>query len=826
MRPFRLIPKAVGRWRWVAFVGALVGLAGGAFVLWIGPLPDPMDLRRQAPVPGVRILDRHGRLLYEIAHPHQGRHTWIPLERIPRACIAATLATEDARFYAHPGVDPIAVLRALGTNLRGEQALSGASTIPQQIARSLLLPPGERTARTLRRKAREAILALILSARYGKDQLLEIYLNTVFYGHFAYGIEAAALTYFGKHAAELDPAECALLAGLPQAPGRYDPLTNPQAAEERRQQVLRLMVRHGFLSPTEAQIAAAERLRFASAPFPIHAPHFVMAVREALAARFGGEEMFEAGLVVTTTLDLGWNEAITGILRAYLEEINRPRPDRPGAGARNGAVVVIDPHTGEVLALVGSPDYFDVAIQGAVDGARIPRQPGSALKPFTYALAFDPRSGPLLTPASLLWDLPHTFLTAEGESYQPINYDRRYHGPVSARVALASSLNVPAVAVLEQVGVPRLVELLSRLGVQLPGPPTRYGLALTLGGGEVRLLDLTAAYAALANGGRRVTPILIREARDRWGRLRYMAAPEPGPPVLDPRVAFLITDILKDPDARALGFGSWSPLNLPRPAAVKTGTSSDWRDNWTIGYTPDWVVGVWIGNVDQTPLREVSGVTGAAPIWHAVMELLHRGRPVRDFPIPEGVHRVTVCAISGKQPTPDCPQTREEWFIEGTEPKSPDDLHRRLRIDRRTGGLAGPDTPPGEVEERVFILWPPFAWKWAQENGFPLPPLEAYEGVMEAGTLRWVSPATGVVYRQVAHLPPDAQRLLVELHWIGPGLPERVRVEVDGQPWAEWTRPPYRAWWPLAPGTHRLEAVAELQGGGNIQAPSLQIEVR
>ncbi len=819
---------AIRRWLWRIGAASLLGsgLMAGALALWIGPLPDPADLRQRGPTPGVRILDRHGRLLYEIAHPHQGRHTWIPLRQIPRSCIAATLATEDARFYEHPGVDPFAILRALWTNLRGEGAVSGASTIPQQIARSLLLHPDERTARTLRRKAREAVLALALSRRYGKDELLEIYLNTVFYGHFAYGLEAAALTYFGKHAAELDLAECALLAGLPQSPGRYDPLTQPQAAEERRQQVLRLMVRHGFLSAAEAEAAAAEQLRFAAAPFPIHAPHFVMAVREALVEQFGEEAMFEEGWVVTTTLDLAWNEAITAILRWHLEEINRPRPDHPGAGARNGAVVVLHPQTGEVLAMVGSPDYFDAAIQGAVDGARIPRQPGSALKPFTYALAFDPRNGPLLTPASLLWDLPHTFLTAEGESYQPINYDRRYHGPVSARVALASSLNVPAVAVLEQVGVPRLVGLLDELGVRLPGPPRRYGLALTLGGGEVRLLDLTAAYAALANGGRRVTPHRIREVRDRWGRLRYAAPMEPGPLVLDPRVAFLITDILKDPAARALGFGSWSPLNLPRPAAVKTGTSSDWRDNWTIGYTPDWVVGVWIGNVDQTPLREVSGVTGAAPIWHAVMERLHRGLPARDFPIPEGVHRVTVCALSGKRPTPDCPQTREEWFIVGTEPREPDDLHRRLRIDRRTGGLAGPETPPEAVEERVFVMWPPAAWKWAQENRLPMPPMEAYAGAMGGAVLRWVSPSIGGVYRRVPHLAPEAQRLLVELHWIGPGLPPRVRVEVDGQPWVEWTRPPYRAWWPLAPGAHVFTASAWTEDGRAVPAPPLPIEVR
>jgi len=815
------------RLRRILLVGLLgSGLGAGALALWIGPLPDPRDLSRQAPRPSVRILDRHGRLLYELAPPHQGRHIWLPLHRIPNACIAATLATEDARFYEHPGVDPIAILRALWTNLRGEEAISGASTIPQQIARSLLLSPNERTARTLRRKVREAILALILSQRYGKDELLEIYLNTVFYGHFAYGLEAAAMTYLGKHAAELDPAECALLAGLPQSPSRYDPFTDPEAAEERRRQVLRLMARHGFLSPEEAERAAAERLRFASAPFLIHAPHFVMAVREALVAQFGEERMFEEGLVVTTTLDLGWNEAITEILRAHLEAINRPRPDHPGASARNGAVVVIQPYTGEVLAWVGSPDYFNAAIQGAVDGVRIPRQPGSALKPFTYALAFDPRSGPLLTPASLLWDLPQTFITAEGESYQPINYDRRYHGPVSARVALASSLNVPAVAVLEQVGVPRLVELLDQLGVRLPGPPARYGLALTLGGGEVRLVDLTAAYAALANGGRRITPLLIREVRDRHGRLRYAASPEPGPRILDPRVVFLITDILKDPNARAMGFGSWSPLNLSRPAAVKTGTSSDWRDNWAIGYTPDWVVGVWIGNVDQTPLREISGVTGAAPIWHAVMELLHRDQPVRDFPIPEGVHRVRVCALSGKQPTPDCPQTREEWFIEGTEPKEPDDLYRRLRIDRRTGKLAGPETPPEEVEERVFIMWPPPAWKWAQENGLPLPPVEGQETAGGAGILRWVSPPAGAIYRRIPSFPSEAQRLLVEVHWIGRGVPQVVRVQIDGQPWMEWTEPPYRAWWPLAPGSHTFQAIARLGEGQTAEAPPLHIEVR
>ena len=813
------------RWRWI---GALIGLGAGAwglFTLWIGPLPDPGDLPRRGPAPTVRILDRHGRLLYEFAHPHAGRHAWIPLARIPAACRDAALATEDARFYRHPGVDPLAVLRVLGAALRGESA-GGASTLPQQIARSLLLSPDERTARTLRRKAREAILALELSQRYPKDALLEIYLNTVFYGHFAYGLEAAARTYFGKSAAELDLAECALLAGLPQSPSRYDPLTHPQAAEERRRQVLGLMVRHGFLSPAQAEAAAAERLQFAAVPFPIHAPHFVMAVWEELTARYGEAALFEGGLVVTTTLDLAWNEALEALLRRRLEEINRPGPGRPGAGARNGAIVALDPQTGEILAWVGSPDYFDPAISGAVDGVRIPRQPGSALKPFTYALAFDPQTGPLLTPATILWDLPQTFPTAEGEGYTPLNYDRRFHGPVSARVALASSLNVPAVAVLEQVGVPRLLHLLDALGVRLPGPPTRYGLALTLGGGEVRLLDLTAAYAALANGGRRVTPRLIREIRDRAGRPWDPGPGGPGPEVLDPRVAFLVTDILQDPEARILGFGPWSPLNLSRPAAAKTGTSADWRDNWTIGYTPDLVVGVWVGNVDQRPMQEVSGVTGAAPIWHEAMEDWHRGRPVRGFPIPEGVHRATVCALSGKRPTPDCPHTREEWFIAGTEPQAPDDLYRRLRIDRRTRDLATAETPPEAVEERVFLMWPPAAWKWAQENGLELPPPAAYAGNAPSVGLRWVSPPAGALYRWSPRLPAEAQRVLIELYWSGPGLPRRVEVAVDGERWAGWDRPPYRAWWPLRPGVVRLTAFAETADGRRFEAPPLEIAVR
>ncbi len=814
-----LLLSGMGLWR--LYAALIVGL----------PSPDELYRRRRAP--STRLLDRHGRLLYEIVDPHAGRHTPLTLDQIPLYCRQATIATEDANFYRNPGVDPLGILRAAWINLRGGEVLAGGSTITQQLARNLLLDPQERQQRTLTRKLRETILAWRLARRYGKDEILTLYLNETYYGNFAYGIEAAANVYFGKSAADLDLAECALLAGLPQAPAAYDPLVNPQAARRRQAVVLDLMVRQGYVTPDEARLAKREPLHFAATPFPIEAPHFVMFVREWLEERYGLEAIYRQGLVVTTTLDLDWQWTAEAIVRRHLNRLGSERPD---PNVHNAALVALDPRTGEVLAMVGSPDYFDPRIDGAVNGALALRQPGSAIKPLTYAAAFDPTRPHPLTPASVIPDVRTSFPTREGLPYVPTNYDRRFHGPVSARVALASSYNVPAVRVLQEVGLDRMIGLARELGVTTFTDPTDYGLAITLGGGEVRLLDLTAVYAAFANGGRRVNPIAVLEVADASGRRLYRADLQLGPQVLDPRVAYLITHILSDDQARAPAFGRGSVLRLSRPAAAKTGTTTDWRDNWTLGYTPDLAVGVWVGNADNSPMQNISGITGAGPIWHDFMEAVLQGRPPLSFPEPPGLEWVEVCSLSGMLPSPACPHRRRELFIAGTAPTEVDTWHRLVRVDRRTGEPATPETPPDQVEERVVLILPEELREWARQQGWEvgLPDGGRVGGPSEETRGRWddgaaivlTHPDPGTIYWLSPTLPPEAQQVPVAAR-PGDGVSlVRVTLYADGRPLATFDRPPYRTFWPLTPGEHRFVARGRTADGEVVESRPVTILVR
>ncbi len=825
--------------RWLLLpLGAIVLSISWAvvYVLMGSPSLERLDERRIAP--STLILDRHGRLLYEVIDPQGGKHTPVPLSAIPQACRDAVIATEDSRFYQHPGFDLRAIARAIWLNLREGQIVSGGSTITQQVVRNLLLSPAERQERTLLRKLREIWLAWRLTAAYTKDEILALYLNQSYFGHFAYGIEAAAQAYFGKPSEQLDLAECAMLAGLLQSPARYNPLEHPDAAKARQQVVLHLMVRNGYISPEEAAAAAAEPLRFASTPFPIEAPHFVMYVQGLLEQELGLDRLQQGGLRVYTTLDLDWQHLAESITRRRLRQLKEQRDKPPDLRVDTAALVALDPRTGEILAMVGSPDYFDGRINGAVNGALALRQPGSAIKPITYAVAFDPeqaaRAGrEVYTPATMVTDVRTAFPTREGEPYIPLNYDLDFHGPVLLRQALGSSLNIPAVKVLQHIGVDALIAQATRMGITTLTDSDRFGLALTLGGGEVRLLELTAAYAAFANGGHRVDPIAIRRIEDADGNVIRVWTPRAGAPVLSPQVAYLITDILSDPEARMLTFGDSSILRLTRPAAVKTGTTTDWRDNWTIGYTPDLVTGVWVGNPDNTPMVGVSGVTGAAPIWHDFMELALRGRPARPFIRPDGLVEVEICADSGLLPTDLCPRRQREWFIVGTQPTRPDDMHQRIAIDVRTGRRAGLDTPPEFIAYRTFWVLPAELQEWAAQRGIPQPP-EAEVAEQEMGPrprqgteppLVILSPDAGQVYRLNRALPMDLQRIEVAAR---PGngyhLVE-ITLLVDGQPVGRGSGPLVRGWWPLSSGRHTVQAVGVDRGGQTLQSPVVEVFV-
>jgi len=657
-------------------------------------------------------------------------------------------------------------------------------------------------------------------------------------------VEDAAPTFFGKSARDLDLAEAALIAGLPQAPSLYDPLLYPEAARRRQAVVLDLMVKQGAASAEAARLAKDEPLQFTSEPFPIEAPHFVFYVWNLL-ERKHGPEVLHSGLVVTTTLDLDLTRAAEGILRRRLAQLAGPAGgprDSPPHNATDAALVALDPRTGQVLALVGSPDYFDARISGAINMALAPRQPGSAIKPITYAAAFSPELCALLphsplpeaagkgtgdcpwTPATMILDVRTAFVTREGFSYVPQNYDRAFHGPVTARDALAGSLNVPAVVALDHVGLPAMIRLAGRLGLTTLADADRFGLALTLGGGEVRLLDLVGAFGAFAAGGRRVEPAVILQVQDAAGALIEQWRPGGGEPVLDERVAFLITDILADNNARAATFGFNSVLQIGRPAAVKTGTTTDYRDNWAVGYTPDLVTGVWVGNADNSPMRNLSGVAGAGPIWHDFMRAALAGKPVTAFAPPPGLERAEVCVPSGGRPTPLCPRTRVEWFLAGTAPTGPDELYQAFDIDARTGGLADANTPAEAVVSRVFMTLPPQAHEWALAHGVPQPPADHLQtGAGQAAPLAISSPDPQTVYQISPRLPRDSQKIPFRI--VASRPVREVTYLLNGRAVAAATDSPFEAWWVLEPGAFELQARARLADGATVTSAPVRFSV-
>ncbi len=561
-----------------------------------------------------RIYDRNGTLIAELID--EGRRTWAALTDLSPHLLQATIATEDASFFANSGIDPLRMVSALLRNTQEGEIVSGASTITMQLARNLFLGPDQRYDQSFDRKLLEVGLAQELTELYSKGELLEMYLNLLNYGNLAYGPAAAAEIYFGKAAADLTLAEASLLAGIPQQPANLDPYRNFDGVKRRQRIVLDLMVRHGYLtaSVADAAYAAVIDLQDRRALAVNQAPHFVQLLIETLDQTFGQGYTRRAGLHLTTTLDLPMQQAAQGLVTRKVAEL------RDLYDLSNGALVAMRPTSGEVLVMVGSADFNDATIAGQVNVARSLRQPGSAIKPLLYATALDQN---LASPATVLWDIPVTYTLSAGEIYTPQNYDGAYHGPVTLRSALANSYNIPTVKLLDAIGVADMLTTARAMGVQsLNQPAAWYGLSLTLGGGEVTLLDLTSAYHTLASAGQYLPPQLVLSMSDALQRPVYMEAPPPAQQVIQPATAFLISDILSDNEARTPAFGAQSFLQLSRPAAVKTGTTTDWRDNWTIGYTRYLVAGVWAGNSDGRPMRSSSGVTGAAPLWHDFMELV------------------------------------------------------------------------------------------------------------------------------------------------------------------------------------------------------------
>ncbi len=729
---------------------AAAGAVAGVYAYYAKDLPDPNEIvTRQEQFETTKIYDRTGQvLLMEVIDPRRGDRTLLPLEQIPEHFRQATIALEDKTFYSNLGIDPVGIVRAFVQNLQGG-GVQGGSSITVQLVKNILIPEEERYIKSYPRKIKEAILAMEISRLYSKDQILEWYLNTNYYGNWAIGVEAAAQVYFGKHAPELSLAECAMLAPIVQYPG-MNPIDNPEEAKKRQKIALTRMAEEGYISQAEADIANAEELDIhgsAAKRYDIIAPHFSVYVRKQLEDRFGTNLLYRGGLKVYTTVDLDITRIAEEEARNQVARLQEEKKD-----VSNAAVVVIRARTGEILAMVGSIDYWNEEIDGNVNVAVAPRQPGSSFKPFSYVTAFHQGH----TSAELVMDVHTCFDDYPNPPYCPEDYDRKYHGPQSFRTALARSYNIPAVKVLDMVGVGNVIRTAHAMGINtLNQDLDYYGLSLTLGGGEVWLLDLTYAYGVLANGGtiigeparnprpgyRQLDPVSILRVEDADGQVLWQyEAPEARSVILadgrelSPQEAYLLTNVLSDNDARAAAFGWSSALRLSRPAAAKTGTTTDFKDVWTVGYTPQIVTGVWVGNNDNTPMEGVSSSRGAAPIWHNVMERIYNeghaervlGQIVEKFARPPGYTKVEVCSVSGLLPTEHCP-VHEELFIEGTEPTEYCNVHRVERVNRATGKLATVCTPPELVEERVYEIYPPEAADWIREQGIPQPPTQRDE---------------------------------------------------------------------------------------------------
>lgn len=676
-------------------------------------LPSPYNLKNYKVIPlSTHIYDRNGKLLYEI-YRDQNR-TAVKLKELPKYVIQATIAIEDKDFYKHKGISLIGgILRAI-KDMVLTRKLQGGSTITQQLVKSSLLTP----ERTIRRKIREIILALWTEQIFSKDEILELYLNQVPYGGAAYGIEEASRRYFNKKASQLKLEEAALLAGLPQAPSLYSPYLNPELAKKRRNEVLKAMLQQKFIDKKTYESAIKKELNVSPPTVKINAPHFVFYVKQILEKSYGVEVVEEQGLKVTTTLDLEIQQEAEKILKEELDKVKN-------LNVTNGAILVTRPPTGEILAMVGSVDYFATP-SGAFNVTTALRQPGSAIKPINYAIGIERK---LVTPATVFLDIPTCFTTAgQPTMYCPQNYDGQFHGPVQLRFALGNSYNIPAVKILALNGVENFIASSSAFTINSFKDPKNYGLSLTLGGGEVRMTELSQAFSAFANRGiaKELNPIL--KIQNKEGKTLYQFK-DPnfisdikkplnhpsylkiiGKKAISAETAFLISHILLDNNARSAAFGPSSYLVIKDKAvSVKTGTTNDKRDNWTIGYTPNFLTAVWVGNNDNTPMHPwlTSGVTGAAPIWNRVMSYILKNQPDL-WPIkPEGVIGKQVCWDSGdlmtkKEDGSESCQSRFEYFIQGTEPKEPHILKMTVPVTK-DDKLAPPNYPDIEMKEKTII---------------------------------------------------------------------------------------------------------------------------
>lgn len=720
----------------------LVFLMVAVFVIYSYQLPSPDRLLNRKEELSTKILDRKERPIYEVFG--EKNRELVPLSDISPYLQHATLAVEDSNFYGHKGFSPRGMLRALKNTLFGGE-LQGGSTLTQQVIKNTLLTQ----ERTINRKLKEFVLALQLESKYSKDEILQMYLNETPYGGQNYGVLTASKAYFNKHPRDLTLAEAAYIAGLPQSPSIYSYYSSdPSRGLARKDYVLYLMKVRGWLgkdgkrhyiTEEEYNKAKNEQLKFERAHSAFLAPHFVFYVKEILAQKYGEEYVEGAGLTVITTLDLDVQQMAEKIVK---EEVEKAKNLNVG----NGAMVVIDPKTGHILAMVGSKDYFaDPEPKGCISGTTGPnscvfdpnlnvtlalRQPGSTIKPITYATMLSKG----YTAAFPFLDVPTTFENMAGQKvYKPVNYDGKFRGPMPLRKALGNSINVTAVKALKIVGIPAMMEQARKMGITTFNRPEGYGLALTLGGGETKLLEMTGAFSVFAAQGIFRPPEALLEVRDSEGKILYKWVDNGGERVLSKEVAFLISDILSDDGARSDVFGAGSLLNIPgHEVAVKTGTTDDKRDNYAIGYTPYVVVGVWVGNNNNEKMNPylASGITGATPIYNRFMKeyiKFYYGndpkKQIEKFDPPENVKKVEVDRLTGMLPFEDR-STRFEWFIKGTEPTAVSDWYQRLEVCKVDGKIANQSCKDaGKTKQKLYIKikaelpeWQDEVDNWVAEN--------------------------------------------------------------------------------------------------------------
>lgn len=775
-------------------------------------LPDPTKLNSRVIPQSTKIYARDGTtLLYEIHG--EAKRTLVTLDDIPDYAEHATIAIEDQNFYKNQGVDFKGILRAVFKNVaRGDIKGEGGSTITQQFVRNAILT----REKTFTRKIKELVLAIELDQKFSKNEILNLYLNEIPYGQNAYGIEAAAKTYFGKSAKDISIAEAAYLAALPQAPTFYSPAgPNRDRLEARKNLVLTQMQEQGYITAEEEKKAKNEKVTFNKIRDQILAPHFVLFVQQLLAEKYGEKTLEEGGLNVVTTLD--WKMQVIAD-KAVKDGVAK---NEAKYNAENASLVAIDPSSGQILSMVGSRDFFDEKHDGQVNVSLRDRQPGSSLKPYVYAAAF--KKG--MSPATMLIDVRTNFGTYGDKDYIPSNYNGVNNGPISMRKALAGSLNVPAVKTLALTGVSDAIDTAKDLGITSDINTERCGLSLVLGGCEVRLLDHTSAMGVFANGGVRHEPTPILKVTDSKGKIIEEYKKTPGIEAIDPQIAYEIVSIMTDNEARLFVFGARSPLILSdRVVAAKTGTTQAWKDGWTIGYTPSLVAGVWAGNNDSSVMKTgADGVFVAAPIWNQFMREALKGTKPEQFLEPPGIQRIIVDSLSGKLPTEYTPNTKSEVFPSFALPQEFDNVHVAVKINKYNGKKATSQTPPDAVETKIYTVfhsempdksnWEGPVVAWAKTAGYEYPPTELDDGSVNPEYLnkqvKFITPNNG---QEIASLPFNVQVsteglsvLYVDLYLSGEFIDTKLfapyTFTVDS----------------ISDGEQTLTAMVHLSNGGRIQ---------